>query len=615
MGPRGAVLILTWILLGCACGDNLVPGRDDAGGDLVDGGVNADANGGGEDASSMDGATTDDAATIDGDSTGDASTTDDASTMDGGATGDASTVDGGATGDASAMDGGTTGDASTMDGSGETALVRINEVVVTPRRDWSDSAGTPFDSTPGAGAITSTDQFVELINVGPTPVDLRGWTLELIDQEPSTTVLAGHNALYFTAGSSVSALAPGGLAVIGDPVGFAATDVYVVLRDASGRIVDDVEIGGLTLDRDFEGDGIGDGAPGPNLNGYARGAFDEAIARPFGAVDTDNDAADFDKMRATPLALNVMPPPPVETIPPQVLSRSSGTAYRITDAIWIQLDEPVEASTVDGNLTLTVGGLPIALGFSTFDDNDRIILVNPIGVLPFDADVMVRLNGGATGVRDLAGNPLASDLIFTVHTEAAPPNPALVRINELCADPLQDWNDSSGGDGLPFSPTPGTGMVSPADEWIELHNLRPGVSDLSGYSLVLYRGPSLYAEPRARTALLSAFVRVFGAGANISDVRMGDRVVVGDPAGVMPPDFWIELRDASGVLVDVVEVGGNSAITDRGGNGINNGAPDPGADATAVDLDSEVVARVPETDTGVDVNDFAHAAATLGAMN
>jgi len=66
----------------------------------------------------------------------------------------------------------------------------------------------------------------------------------------------------------------------------------------------------------------------------------------------------------------------------------------------------------------------------------------------FDVDIAVRVNGGATGVRDLAGNPLTSDLTFTVHTESSPTNPGLVRINELCADPLQDWGDTAGGDGL-----------------------------------------------------------------------------------------------------------------------------------------------------------------------
>lgn len=494
----------------------------------------------------------------------------------------------------------------------------INEVVVMPRHDWSDGGGTPYDATPGNGPISSQDQFVELINAGERTLDLTGWTIELIDSDPSTTTLGVENVVL-SEGATLRAFAPGDLLVIGDPAGFASTDVHVVLRDDDGQLVDDVEIGGLTEARDYEGDGIGDGAPAPDANGFARGAFDEAIARPAGAFDTDDDQDDFVKQPATPLTPNEAPEPPDEDVPPQVVARSTGNTWRVLEPLRIQLDEPVDAETVDPALELRRGsGATIGLGFTTFSDDDRVIVINPVGVLPFDADVEVTLRGGDGGVTDLAGNPLAADLVFTVHTEAPPADPAEVRINEICADPQQDWSDDHGGDGAAFSATPGDGDIDPSDEWVELLVLRPGLSDLSGYTLGMYRGTSLIDDARAVTPLMStsSVIRVFGAGVSVTAVAEGDRVVIGNPASTMPSDFWLELRDAAGALVDVVEVGGNTSDSERGGDAIDDGAPGPGQDGDADGVEDECVARVPDgADTGADGDDFDRAAATLGAAN
>ena len=510
-------------------------------------------------------------------------------------------------------------DAIVPDAEPPLAQVKINEIVLFPHHDWSDEAGAPYDAVPGANLPESVrDQFVELRNDGNTTLDLTGWTLEMIDPVGAVTDLDAHDDVVFEAGSTVTAFAPGALLVIGDPVDRGSTDVYVVLRDQYGRVVDDVEVGGLSIARDMEGDGPGDGAPDPGANGYAKGSFSEAVGRPIGAPDTDDDQDDFIHLWASPLAPNLVDPPPVESIAPQVVGYSTGTTFRISAAIRVELDEIIDPFSVDAALSVEVGGAPVALGFATFDLDDHVIEINPVGVLPFDADIDVTVRGGAGGVRDLAGNPLAADLTFSVHTEDAPANPADVRLNEICGQPQQDWSDDEGGDGLPYSATPGTGTIDSDDEWIEIVNLRPGATDMSGYSVVLYRGTNLIDDPAALTPLdtLNSVVQVIGTGTGVADVRQNDRIVIGDPGGALPPDFWLELRDDSGVLIDTVEVGGNSAGTDHGGDGIDDGAPGPGQDATGADLSSECVARLPDlADTGDEADDFAHTAATPGTAN
>lgn len=499
------------------------------------------------------------------------------------------------------------------------AQVKINEVVLFPHHDWSDEGGTAFDAVPGPTLpATVRDQFVELRNAGNVALDLTGWTLEMIDPIGVVTDLDTHDDVVFEAGSSLTAFAPGTLLVIGDPADRGSTDVYIVLRDQYGRVVDDVEVGGLSVGRDMEGDGAGDGAPDPGKNGYAKGSFDEAVGRPVGAADTDDDQVDFIHLWASPLAPNLVDPPPVESIAPQVVGYSTETAKRISEAIRVELDEIIDPFSVDAALRVEVGGAPVALGFATFDLDDHVIEINTVGVLPFDADVFVTVQGGVDGVRDLAGNPLAADLTFSVHTENAPANPADVMVNEICGQPLQDWDDTEGGDGVPFSTTPGTGMVDSDDEWLELVNLRPGVTDMTSYTLIIYRGANLISDPASGTPLdtVESFVQVIGTGTGIADVRQNDRIIIGDPGGAMPPDFWLELRDDSGAVVDTIEVGGNSAGTDHGGDGVDNGAPGPGQDATGADLSSECVARVPDlADSGDEDADFAHTAATLGTAN
>ncbi|MGF1509175.1 MAG: hypothetical protein ACFB9M_06685 [Myxococcota bacterium] len=100
----------------------------------------------------------------------------------------------------------------------EPVRVRISEIVATPLRDWNDSesAGVPFDAWPGSGAVTETDEWVELINEGHQPIDLARTLLELraIDGTPSITEIRSAPGLYFGSSGNPSAWAPGEALVV-----------------------------------------------------------------------------------------------------------------------------------------------------------------------------------------------------------------------------------------------------------------------------------------------------------------------------------------------------------------------------------------------------------------
>ena len=183
--------------------------------------------------------------------------------------------------------------------------VVINEVVTDPQQDWSDSAagnGIPFDAIPGNGRVSSSDEWIELLNVTECPLDLTGWSLVMIDTSPAIQVLGeGSAVLRFSDGGSLTDFRPGERLVIGNPKGALNNDVYIELRDAAGRRVDDVEIGD-----DPERDGS-DGAPQVGQNGNASTIYNEAVARVPDGVDTDDDGADFAKGRATIGASNGFP--------------------------------------------------------------------------------------------------------------------------------------------------------------------------------------------------------------------------------------------------------------------------------------------------------------------
>jgi PKD repeat protein len=334
----------------------------------------------------------------------------------------------------------------------QASKVAINEVVTDPQQDWNDSAGgngIAFDAIPGNGAITETDEWVELYNAGSQAVNLvsgSGWTIELINGSNVTLNFSnpGSTVLRFSAGGSVANFQPGEYLVIGNPPGASNNDVFIVLKDETGAVVDKVEIGD-----DFENDGAGDGAPdGGTSDGNATGINDEAVARFPNGADTDNDVNDFSKQAATIGASNGEFPstPPVVVIneivtdPQQDWSDSAGGNGIAFDDIpgngavtdtdeWIEL---VNAGTEAVNLILGSGwtlefinGTTSTLNFSNlgaaelrfsaggsitnFQPGEFLVIGNPPGASNNDVFIVLKDETGAVVDKVEIGDDFEND--------------------------------------------------------------------------------------------------------------------------------------------------------------------------------------------------------------
>ena len=199
---------------------------------------------------------------------------------------------------------------------GTPSSVVINEIITDPQLDWSDSEGgngVPFDPIPGNAAANSGDEWIELYNSSGSSINMKGWTLSMHDTTPETQVLGGGESIYFFSAGTISDFPPGAYLIIGNPQGSLSDDVLIELKDASGTLIDKVEIGD-----DPEEDGAGDGAPdGTIYGGCSHSTADEAVARVPNATDMENDVNDFEKIYATIGSENpsISPTPTVTPIP------------------------------------------------------------------------------------------------------------------------------------------------------------------------------------------------------------------------------------------------------------------------------------------------------------
>lgn len=478
------------------------------------------------------------------------------------------------------------------------APVQLSEIVVHPLADYG-SQGFTTDTVTG-GTANASDEWVELVNTTGAAVDLSAWTLSFVDDDRARLVLAdgvyacfAADGSHAPAGACITALAPGGRVVFGDVPGSMDPDIALVLRDSTGALVDMVEIGGLTASTDRGGDGEDNGAPGAGLNGRALHPLLEAVARTGG--DTGDDLADF---AAQPVTLGrdntVMWP--VDTTPPAVerirANRTVNGDARVDTDFVVTFDEPVDIRGLNWNaFTLEVDGQSWPL--RVLADTAESVRVSPEQALPFGASVLVGVQPGA--VRDFSRNPgdanaLAAAASDTFTTEGEPASPGALRINEVVAEPVQDWNDSILGPGVPFDAEVGRPFATAGDEWVEIKNTSADVVDVS--TLVLAKKDRTYSETPLGAREDSVVRRATGGDGQ--HVPAGGLLVLGDIDGSMAKTVFLGIRDSSGALIDATYVQ----------------PADPLAAA------SEAWARQPgSADTGVDWQDFCLAEATILAEN
>jgi hypothetical protein len=157
----------------------------------------------------------------------------------------------------------------------------ISEVVTDPQADHSENSGgndAPYDLLPGDGTISSVDEFVEIFHTGSLPLDLTNYQLVFDDTTPSAYEfgVSSGGVLLFSLGSSLDAFLPGGYALLGNPPGALNNRLDVSLRDASGSLVDLLEI----------------------EDGNASSTLDEAVARIWTGTGY---LAESTRSRVTPL--------------------------------------------------------------------------------------------------------------------------------------------------------------------------------------------------------------------------------------------------------------------------------------------------------------------------
>jgi hypothetical protein len=168
-------------------------------------------------------------------------------------------------------------------------------------------------------------------------------------------------------------------------------------------------------------------------------------------------------------------------------------------------------------------------------------------------------------------------------TVTSPPLGPMVLINEVVVEPMLDWSDSLGGDGIPFNSAPGTGVPNTADQWVEITNIG-GLVDLSGWTLG-------FTDPMGASVTVTLGATLLGPG---------QYLVLGAPGAPvgMFVSTSVTLRDASGLVVDTVDLLAVHALV-----GLATGVSD-----------EAVVRLFNSSDTG-QPTDFKRRAATIGAQN
>lgn len=135
-----------------------------------------------------------------------------------------------------------------------------------------------------------------------------------------------------------------------------------------------------------------------------------------------------------------------------------------------------------------------------------------------------------------------------------------VHMTEVVTDPQRDWNDTAGGNGIPFDSTPGSGTIGSTDEWIEIENDNPQAVDVSGYSLSMVDGTN-------ETELLGApkGTLIFSEAGSAEDFGAGEILVIGNPPGDLKNTVTLTMTGSNGELVDevVVENGDAHSLSDE----------------------------------------------------
>jgi hypothetical protein len=269
---------------------------------------------------------------------------------------------------------------------------------------------------------------------------------------------------------------------------------------------------------------LADGADGPNgVYKYGASGF------PTSSFNASNYWVDVVFERTAP---DDTRPPQVAAVTPADGAVDVAAGTRVT----ARFDEAMDAASITpATFSLSRGGTPVAADVA-YDAATRTATLTPQAPLADATSYTATVQGGASGVKDLAGNALAADRTWTFVTAAPPPPPP---------------GDGPGGPIL-VAASAGDPFGHYYGEILRAEGLNAfAVRDLSTVTAATLADVSVVILPPAalgdaQAAMLEAWVQ--GGGNLIAmrpDARLAGLLGIGTPSGTLS-DAYLRVDTASG---------------------------------------------------------------------
>jgi hypothetical protein len=156
---------------------------------------------------------------------------------------------------------------------------------------------------------------------------------------------------------------------------------------------------------------------------YYEGVNTASAKLEYSSPSTPRQVVPTDHLRPDAAASDTTAPT-VSSVTPQ----EGATGVAVGANVTATFSEAMDASTIndaegDGSFTLTKQGATTPVGASvSYDATAKKATLNPSVNLEAGTTYTATLKGGSSGVKDLAGNPLASDKTWSFTTAVSPPN-------------------------------------------------------------------------------------------------------------------------------------------------------------------------------------------------
>ncbi len=316
-------------------------------------------------------------------------------------------------------------------------LVRLSDTTVTPVQRLVDYGSTYDWSGTGNHALTLYRHPSGALVFGAGTIqwswgldgnhDRGGSTPSVLAQQATVNLFAdmGVQPLTVQAGlatatASTDVLAP--TSMVTSPL-----DGSTVLAEStitiSGTAIDvgDGQVGGVEVSVDG-------GASWRRATGRASWTYSWQTGAPRTVTILSRAVDDSGNLEQPMTANTVTVSNQPDTTPPQILQTvpvSGATNVAVTQSVAATFDEAMDASTI-GGATFELRGpdnvlVPATVSYAAAT---RLATLQPASVLSVATVYTARVRGAAGGVRDLAGNPLASDAVWSFTTAGSPPPPA-----------------------------------------------------------------------------------------------------------------------------------------------------------------------------------------------